>query len=107
MLLTDEINTAFIDLQSFMAHKPSSIDVHIWAGHLLFSIRSYEDANKAYSNVTNLSKNFEVLFYKAKCYLVIKDVLNTLHYLKMMLDLKPDSKTTFDYEIIESLRECS
>lgn len=109
MLLTDEVNTAFIDLQSFMTHNrpSSSAEIHIWAGHLLFSIRSYEDANKAYSNVTNLSKNFEVLFYKAKCYLIVKDVLNALHYLKMMLDLKPDTKTTFDYEIIECLRECS
>ena len=48
-----------------------------------------------------------MLFYKAKCYLVVKDVLNSLQYLKMMLDLKPDPKITFDYEIMECLRECS
>ena len=41
-----------------MTHKPSSPDIHIWAGHLLFYIRAYEDANKAYSNINNVNKNF-------------------------------------------------
>ena len=58
MLLTDEINTGFIDLQSYMTYRPSSPEIHIWAGHLLFYIRAYEDANKAYSNVNNINRNF-------------------------------------------------
>ena len=104
MLLTDEINTGFIDLQSYMTYRPSSPEIHIWAGHLLFFIRAYEDANKAYSNVNNIHKNFDVLLYKVKCYLIVKDVLNALTYLKMMLDIKPDPRVAFDYEIIECLR---
>lgn len=107
MLLTDEINNAFIDLQSFMNHRPASPEVHIWTGHFLFCIRSYDDANRAYSNVNNLHKNFDVLLYKTKCYLIVKDVLNALQYLKMMLDIKPDPQISFDYEIIECLRQCS
>lgn len=60
-------------------------EIHIWAGHLLFYIRAYEDANRAYSNITNINKNFEALLYKVKCYLIVKDVLNALIYLKSML----------------------
>ena len=107
MLLTDEINTGFIDLQSYMTYRPSSPEIHIWAGHLLFYIRAYEDANKAYSNVNNINRNFQVLFYKVKCYLIVKDVLNALTHLRMMLDIKHDPKTQFDYDIIQCLRECS
>ena len=58
MLLTDEINTGFIDLQNYMTYRPTSPEIHIWAGHLLFFIRAYEDANKAYSNVNNINRNF-------------------------------------------------
>lgn len=74
---------------------------------MLFYIRAYEDANRAYSNINNINKNFDVLFYKVKCYLIIKDVLNGLNYIKMMLDIRQDPKVLFDYDILECLRECS
>ncbi len=48
-----------------------------------------------------------MLFYRVKCYLIVKDVLNALNYMKMMLDIKKDPKIAFDYEILECLRECS
>ena len=80
-----------------MTYRPSSPDIHIWAGHLLFYIKAYEDANKAYSNINNVNKNFEVLFYKVKCSLIVKDVLNALANLKLMLEIKKDPKTLFDY----------
>ena len=38
---------------------------------------------------------------------MLKDLLNVSKYLKMMLDIKPDPKITFDYEIIECLKQCS
>ena len=80
-----------------MTYRPSSPDIHIWAGHLLFYIKAYEDANKAYSNINNVNKNFEVLVYKVKCSLIVKDVLNALANLKLMLEIKKDPKTLFDY----------
>jgi hypothetical protein len=90
-----------------MSFRPSSPEIHVWAGHLLFYIGAYEDAAKAYSNINNVNKNFEVLLYKAKCYLTCKDVLNTLVNLKCMLDIKADDKILFDHEMLECLRECS
>ena len=90
-----------------MSFRPSSPEIHIWAGHLLLYIGVYEDAAKAYSNTNNVNKSFEVLLYKAKCYLTCKDVLNTLTNLKLMLDIKPDNKVLFDYELLVWLREFS
>ena len=40
-----------------MSFRPSSPEIHIWAGHLLFYIGATEDATKAYSNISNISKN--------------------------------------------------
>jgi hypothetical protein len=83
-----------------MSHRPSSPDIHIWAGHLLFAIGATEDAAKAYSNINNINNNFEVLFYRAKCYLNSKDVISTISNLKQMLDVQYDSRTFFDYQML-------
>jgi hypothetical protein len=45
--------------------------------------------------------------FRAKCYLISKDVLNTLSNLKLMLEIKPDDKILFDYEMLDCLRVCS
>ncbi len=90
-----------------MSFRPSSPEIHLWAGHLLFYIEAYEDAVKAYSNINNINKNFQALIHKAKCYLAVKDVTNAITNLKYMLQIKTDSKVTFDYEILQSLSECN
>jgi hypothetical protein len=56
--LTGEVNTGFNNLQSYMSFRPSSPEIHVWAGHLLFFIGAFEDAAKAYSNINNINKNF-------------------------------------------------
>lgn len=38
MILMEEVNNGFQDLQSYMAYKSNSPDIHVWAGHLLFHI---------------------------------------------------------------------
>ena len=106
-MLTGEINSGFVDLQTYMSFRPSSPDIHVWAGHLLFFIGATEDAAKAYSNINNIHQNFEVLFYRAKCYMNSKDVISTISNLKMMLEVKYENQTFFDYQMLESLRECS
>ena len=106
-LILGEVNQGFVDLQTYMSYRPSSPEIHIWAGHLLFYIGAAEDAAKAYSNISNINKNPEVLFHRAKCYLHSKDVINTLASLKMILEVKYDNQIFFDYHILDTLRECS
>lgn len=107
LLLIGEVSTGFVDLQTYMSHRPSSPEIHIWAGHLLFFIGASEDAAKAYSNINNINKNFEVLFYRAKCYLNSKDVISTISNLKQMLDIQYDNQIFLDHQMLELLRECS
>lgn len=90
-----------------MSFRPSSPEIHIWAGHLLFYIGASEDAAKAYSNISNISRNPEVLLYRAKCYLNSKNVIDTLSNLKQILDTKYDNRVYFDFHVLDALRECS
>jgi tetratricopeptide (TPR) repeat protein len=89
-----------------MTYRPSSPEIHIWAGHLLFYIGAYQDAAKAYSNINNIQKNPKVLLERAKCYLAYKDVSSAVQDLKMILDNQQDVRTKFDYIMIEALRLC-
>lgn len=107
LLLLGEVNSGFVDLQTYMSFRPSSPEIHIWAGHLLFYIGATEDAAKAYSNISNISKNPEVLLFRAKCYLCSKNVIDTLSNLKQILDTNYDSRVFFDYHVLDALRECS
>jgi tetratricopeptide (TPR) repeat protein len=90
-----------------MTYRPSSPDIHIWAGHLLFCIGAYQDAAKAYSNINNIQKNPKVLLERAKCYIAYKDVSSAVQDLKYILDIQPDPRIKFDYSTIEALRLCS
>ncbi len=99
-----EIQNGFQDLQAYVSHNSTSPDIHIWAGHLLFQIGAFDDACKAYSNISNIAKNPEALLYRAMCYLTLKDIVSTVSNLKMILDLKYMNEVYFDYEMLESLR---
>ncbi len=90
-----------------MTFRPSSPDIHIWAGHLLFCIGAYQDAAKAYSNINNIQKNPKVLLERAKCYISIKDVSSASLDLQSILDVQSDSKIKFDYTMIKALTLCS
>ena len=90
-----------------MTYRPSSPDIHIWAGHLLFCIGAYQDAAKAYSNINNIQKNPKILLERAKCYIAYKDVSSAMQDLKSILEVQQDPKTKFDHSVIEALRLCS
>lgn len=102
-----EIQNGFQDLQAYVSHNSTSPNIHIWAGHLLFQIGAYDDACKAYSNISNINKNPQALLYRAMCYLTLKDIVSTVSNLKMILDLKYANDVYFDYEMLQALRECS
>ena len=44
-----------------MINNPSDPNIHMWAGNLLFSIGAFEDAIKAYSNISNINKNSNIV----------------------------------------------
>jgi hypothetical protein len=75
-------------LQSYVSQNSTSPDIHIWAGHLLFQIGAFDDACKAYSNISNITKNPEALLYRAMCNLTLKDIVSTVSNLKLILDIK-------------------
>jgi len=58
---------------------------------MLFHIGAYDDAVKAYSNIPITSKNArEILYLRAKCYIILKELNNALGDLEKINELAPD-----------------
>lgn len=84
-------NSAFYDMQKFIQLKPTESSVHVVAGNMLFHIGAYDDAVKTYSNVPITAKNArEILYLRAKCYIILKELNNALCDLEKLNDYNPD-----------------
>jgi len=60
--------------------------VHAFAGNLLMTTGSYEDATKAFTNANKVHPCAFAIYQRARCYLALGDIKNA------MLDLQESSK---------------
>lgn len=52
--LIGDTGLAFMDFQKLIVLEPKNPSVHIYAGNLLMTTGSYEDATKAFTNADNI-----------------------------------------------------
>ena len=55
--LIGDTGLAFMDFQTLIKLEPKNPSVHIYAGNLLMTTGSYEDATKAFTNADNIEKS--------------------------------------------------
>lgn len=72
--------------------------VHAFAGNLLMTTGSYDDATKAFSNANKVSQNAFAIYQRARCYLAIGDIKNA------MADLHHASKLYSNCEIGQDIQ---
>ena len=60
--LIGDTSLAFMDFQKIIVLQPKNPMVHIYAGNLLMTTGSYEDATKAFTNADNIKKGKFLLF---------------------------------------------
>ena len=58
---------------------------------MLFHIGAYDDAIKAYSNISITTKNVnQILYLRAKCYIILKELNNAIIDLEKIFELTQD-----------------
>ena len=60
--LIGDTGLAFMDFQKIIVIEPKNPMVHIYAGNLLMTTGSYEDATKAFTNADNIQKSSLALY---------------------------------------------
>jgi len=72
--------------------EPKNPLVHVYAGNLLMTTGSYEDAAKAFSNADSVEKSFLAVYQRSRCQIALNSIEEALKDLNTTLELNPEDK---------------
>jgi tetratricopeptide (TPR) repeat protein len=79
--------------------------VHIYAGNLLMTTGSYEDATKAFTNADDIHKSALALYQRARCNVALNNMGEALKDLNKVLETAPSDKVAVaDRECLNALK---
>ena len=106
--LIGDTSLAFMDFQKIIVLQPKNPMVHVYAGNLLMTTGSYEDATKAFTNADNIKKSPLALYQRSRCYVALTKTKEALADLNKVVELSPNDKVARnDRDCLKSLSMCS
>ena len=82
--------------------------VHIYAGNLLMTTGSYEDATKAFTNADNIHKSSLALYQRGRCNVALNQMAEALKDLNKVLETAMNDKVAIaDRECLNALKAAS
>jgi tetratricopeptide (TPR) repeat protein len=88
--------------------EPKNPSVHIYAGNLLMTTGSYEDATKAFTNADNIKKSPLALYQRSRCHVALNQMEEALDDLNKVIEISPNDKVALqDRECLNALKTCS
>jgi len=72
--LVGDTSQAFLDFQKLIMLQPKNPMVHAFAGNLLMTTGSYEDATKAFTNADKVHPCAFAIYQRSRCHLALGDV---------------------------------
>lgn len=106
--LIGDTGLAFMDFQKLIVLQPKNPSVHIYAGNLLMTTGSYEDATKAFTNADNIEQSPLALYQRARCHVALNNMAEALEDLNKVIEISPEDKVAIqDRECLNALNQCS
>lgn len=106
--LIGDTGLAFMDFQKLIVLEPKNPSVHIYAGNLLMTTGSYEDATKAFTNADNIKKSPLALYQRSRCHVALNQMEEALDDLNKVIEISPNDKVALqDRECLNALKTCS
>ena len=65
---------SFLDFQKLIMIEPKNPLVHVYAGNLLMTTGSYEDASKAFTNADSVEKCYLAIYQRAWCQIALNNI---------------------------------
>ncbi|KAM3146723.1 hypothetical protein pb186bvf_001253 [Paramecium bursaria] len=94
-------NSSYMDI---INQKQMTLDAYISAGNMFFIIGAYDDAIKSFSQVLITEKNTTILYQRARCYLVLKELNDSMADLQKIYELTNDMASFIDYNVLQTLK---
>ena len=96
---------AFLDFQKLILIEPKNPMVHVYAGNLLMTTGSYDDATKAFSNADSVRKCPLAIYQRARCHVALQQVDNALADLVRVLEQSPHDRIAYiDKECLQAVK---
>jgi tetratricopeptide (TPR) repeat protein len=106
--LIGDTGLAFMDFQKLIVLEPKNSSVHIYAGNLLMTTGSYEDATKAFTNADNIQKSPLALYQRSRCHVALNSMQEALNDLNKVIEISKNDKVAIqDRECLNALMNCS
>ncbi|CAD8173712.1 unnamed protein product [Paramecium octaurelia] len=106
LFLGDRKN-AYYDAQKYKECKQTDPQTDIIIGNLFFQIGAYEDAIQSYSNSISSEKSLQVLYYRAKTYILIKELNSSMLDLQKIVEQSNEIHAIVDLNILQQLKNTS
>jgi len=88
--------------------EPKNPMVHIYAGNLLMTTGSYEDATKAFTNADNIHKSSLALYQRSRCHVALNNMIEAVKDLNKVIEISPNDKVAIsDKECLNALKIAS
>ncbi|CAD8212992.1 unnamed protein product [Paramecium pentaurelia] len=106
LLLGDRKN-AYYDAQKYKECKQNDPQTDIILGNLFFQIGVYEDAIESYSKSISSEKSLQVLYFRAKTYILIKELNSSMLDLQKIVEQSNDIHAIVDLNVLQQLKNTS
>lgn len=106
--LIGDSGLAFMDFQKIIVIEPKNPMVHIYAGNLLMTTGSYEDATKAFTNADNIQKSALALYQRARCHVALNNMMEAASDLNKVIEIAANDRVALnDRECLNALKQAS
>jgi tetratricopeptide (TPR) repeat protein len=79
--------------------------VHVYAGNLLMTTGSYDDATKAFTNANCVQKCSLALYQRARCHIALSDIDEAYQDLLKVMEMTPHDRIAFiDKECLHTIK---
>lgn len=86
---------SFLDFQKLIMIEPKNPLVHVYAGNLLMTTGSYDDAAKAFSNADSVKKCALAIYQRARCNIALSEIDEAMQDLIHVMELNPHDKIAY------------
>ena len=86
---------SFLDFQKLIMIEPKNPIVHVYAGNLLMTTGSYDDAAKAFTNADSVKKWALAIYQRARCNIALSEIDEAMKDLNIVMELNPHDKIAY------------
>ena len=106
-LYKNDLDRAYQAMRDFMNGGQTEAEIRFWIGNFFFCNAHLTHAERSYRESLALVQDKEAMWQLIRCYIIEKNLMNSLELMETFLGSYNDIQIEFDYQLLLSLKETS